>query len=435
MLLGIAGLNGLIGIKRIAESFFPPSIYRKDFISPYLMGKAILNGADPYLPLHELANLWMSYANYSELKHPTPHPPVVGALFWVFGFLSYETAAVAWLVIELTCLLAAILLALRWWGTPIRIAPVAVLFVIALGWMPVIEDLYLGQFTICLLLLLIGAWIALREERNLFGGALLGGLIALKLTAWPLVLFLLLRRKWDGALAAGTVVIAANLLAMAVLGVDRMKEYYFKIGPAVASIYRSHDVNFSTWTFSQRLFAGTGYNFVSPPLWASPSLARLCLWFAPATVLLLGLWLALKARDFDTSFGLLTGASILLNPIAWAHYLILASIPIMIIARKLQVERFPRRITHLAFTLWLMLSIAGTTYSYAAMRFAAKTAPNGLMVVPFAAGLLTLFPVAALAGLLWLVWRLDGIELSQDNKVDPNHEIGEFLETGATQAI
>ncbi len=40
----LASLHLLVGIKRLAESFVTPTIYQKDFISPYLMAKAILHG-------------------------------------------------------------------------------------------------------------------------------------------------------------------------------------------------------------------------------------------------------------------------------------------------------------------------------------------------------------------------------------------------------
>src|SRR5262249_20722017 len=234
LLFVIAALNGLIGIKRIFESFFPPEIYRKDFIQEYLMAKAILNGVNPYLHLPDLAAIWMNHANnYNALKHPTPHPPVVGLLSLPFGLLSYQAAAVVWLIFELVCLSGSVLLLLRWWGKPINAGRAATLFGIALGWMPIVEELWLGQLSSCLLLLLLGAWFALRVEKDFLGGAMLGGLIALKLTAWPIVIFLALRRRWNGVIAAASVLVAANLLAMAVLGLGCVKNYYLEVGPQV----------------------------------------------------------------------------------------------------------------------------------------------------------------------------------------------------------
>ena len=70
LLLLLAALNGLVGIKRIIESFLAPDIYRKDFVSGYLMAKAMLNGVNPYLPLPELADRWIrSEEHTSEPSH------------------------------------------------------------------------------------------------------------------------------------------------------------------------------------------------------------------------------------------------------------------------------------------------------------------------------------------------------------------------------
>ena len=428
LLFVIAAFNGLIGIKRIVESFFPPDIYRKDFMSPYLMARAIVSGVDPYLPLPELARRLISYPNYSVLNHPTSHPPFLGLLGLPFGLFSYEKAAIVWLIFELICLLISLLLLLRWWGKPIKAGTVAALFGVALGWAPIVEELWLGQISSCLLLLLIGAWFALRAEKNFLGGAMLGGLIALKLMAWPIVIFLALRRKWNGVIAAFAVAAAANLLAMAVFGINPVKNYYLKVGPQVASIYFSHDINYSTWTIGRRLFAGIGYNFWAPPLWSTASLALLFTYLTPAIVLLLGLRVALKAKSFDTSFGLLVGVGILVSPIAWTHYLMLAAIPIVIIARRLQAIRYPRRMSYLAFCLWLLLSIVGATYSYVVGLFASQTTPDGTPIVPFMAGALTLIPAVALLGLLWIVWLSDWTPcLRSSSRATPDSQLSSDL--------
>ncbi|MGH9939095.1 MAG: glycosyltransferase family 87 protein, partial [Blastocatellia bacterium] len=311
VLLGIAALNGLVGIKRTIESFGSPQIYKKDFIQEYLMAKAVLNGVNPYLPLPELAKMWMSHANYIELNHPTPHPPVSGLFTVPFALLSYETAAIIWLFFELACLLASVSLLLRWWGGRMKARTVAACFAFALGWAPVTQDLWFSQLSCCLLLLLIGAWLALREGDDALGGALLGGLIALKLMAWPVVIFLALRRGWRGVLAAGAVMATTHLLVGVVAGFNCVKDYYVKIGPLLASFYRPHDSNFSAWTWGHRLFVGGGENISAPPLWSSVALAHLFTYVAPLAILAFGMWLALRAKRFDTAFGALVCVAIL----------------------------------------------------------------------------------------------------------------------------
>lgn len=331
LVLIIAGLNGLIGIKRIAESFSTTNIYEKDFIQEYLMAKAILADVNPYLPLPHLAAILMGENNYKYLNHPTPHPPFMGLVSLPLGSLDYKTATIVWLILQLLCLLASLMLLLRWWDRSITARWILILFVLMLGWPPITKDLWLGQINSSLLLLTVGAWLALRSDKNILGGAMLGGLVALKLTAWPIVIFLGLRRIWSGVISAGAVVLIANLLATATIGYDCVKDYYLKVSPLVASIYRVQDINFSLWTVGERLFSGIGFNVWSPPLWSpplwdSPTLARACTFVVPVVFLLYGLWLASKAQDRDVAFGLLIGGGILVSPIVWSHNMILALI-------------------------------------------------------------------------------------------------------------
>jgi Glycosyltransferase family 87 len=437
--LAIAALNGLAGVKRVVESFLPGQLYKKDFMSPYLMAKAMLAGVDPYQTLPELAAKLIQITGDNpfagpapHLNHPTPHTPFMGLASLPFALVGYETAAALWLIVELVCLAASLALLMRWWGSPVKASNAALLLIAALGWVPVVEDLWFGQVTLCLLLLLTGAWLALRDGKDAPGGALLGGLIALKLTAWPIVLFLALRRRWTAVGAAALTALAANLAAMPLIGFESVKAYYLKVGPALASYYRSHDTNFSAWTLGRRLFAGFGNNFHSSPLLASELLAAVFTILAPAAVLLLGLRAAWKSKNFDTAFGILTGVGILVGPIAWTHYLILALIPMAIVARRLSAMGWPRRMTYQAFCFLAPLSLAQAAYSSAIGLLAANANLNGAPSVPFAAGLITLVPAAALVGMLWLLWRLDGVEFLQHNRIAWEHE---FERAGETQIV
>lgn len=416
LLVLFAIINGLIGIKRSVDSLLPPQLYKKDFVQEYLLAKATLSGVNPYLPMPELAGMFLSGANYSELQHPTPHPPGVGLLCLPLAALDYEIAAVLWFFFELACLLASVLLLLRWWGEPVRVGVALALYGLALGWAPVAQDLWFGQLNACLLLLLLLAWLSLRAGKDALGSALLGGMIALKLMAWPVVIFLALRRRWRGVVAAGATTLAAHLVAATMIGSDYVRDYYLKIGPLLASIYRQHDSNFSVWTWGERLFAGGGENFWAPPLWSSAPLAQAFTFLAPIAVLSAALLLAFKARSFDTSFGLLVCAGILVSPIAWTHYLMLASIPIVVVACRLWTIGLPRRIAYPALGLLFALSLTQSSFAIAACSFANDATPDGLPIVPFAAGLITLIPAVALTGLILALWRSDYMKSPRDSQ-------------------
>jgi hypothetical protein len=373
------------------------------------MAKAILNGTNPYLPLPQLARLWLKQANPAD--HPTPYPPMAGILSLPLGFLSYERVVAIWLFAELTWLLITLLLLLRWWGTSLNPIKVALLFALSALWMPVNEELWQGQFMSCLMLLLVAAWLALRAGKQLLGGALLGGLIVIKMIGWPIVLFLALRRQWRSAGAAAVVIIAANLLATAVLGVTVVTNYYLKVGPLDAKIWRPAEGNLSAWAWGVRLFEGAGFSYHLAPWWPAPMLAFLATYGVPLAVLLVGMTLAWRAASFDTAFSWLVGLSILLSPIAWYFYLLLAVIPFVVLARRLVAMGLPAEPSMLALWFGVLLSIKPGFYDQLAKAFGQYSDTLHMMAVPFAAGLFTLIPTAALLGLLWLVWRTDRVQL------------------------
>ena len=129
---------------------------------------------------------------------------------------------------------------------------------LALGWMPVVEDLWYGQFSLFLLVLWLCSWRALRQGHDAQGGAILGLMMTMKLVGWPLVLWLAWQRRWRGVLAAALSASALHGLAIALHGWEMVRDYYFKYGPLVSAIYRVGDLNLSLMTFGRRLFSAFG---------------------------------------------------------------------------------------------------------------------------------------------------------------------------------
>lgn len=393
--------------RRVWQSLFAPVVYFKDCISPFLMAKALRHGVNPYLPLPELTARWLSAAH--PVNHPTPYPPFVAFVSLPLAFVSYETVTRIWLGLEIACVLGTILLLLRWWGTSLHPLKVAVILGLSIVWMPLNEELWQGQFMSCLMLLLVGAWLSLRAGKQVLGGALVGALIAIKMTGSPIFLFLALRRKWRAVFSAAAVIIIANLLAMAALGPTVVIDYYHKVAPDNAKLWRPAEANMSAWAWGIRLFQGAGFSYHLHPLYDAPKLAEITTYLFPLAILLLGLTMAWRARNFDTTFSWLAFVSILFGPIAWYFYLLLAVIPIVVLARRLTVQRFPLGASGLGLTFWVLMSVKPSFYDHLAKSGSSGmyNAAYHMVGVPFAAGLFTLIPTAALFGLLWLVYWTD----------------------------
>lgn len=405
LLLVMAFCYSLIGITVIAKSLSDPHL--KDLRQGYVLAKAMIHGVDPYLPLPELGNLWLPKYPLTNLPHPTPHPFAVGWLCLPLILFSYEQAAVVWLLFQIAALACSIVMLLRILGLEWDRARIVIVIFFLLGWMPLNLELWLGQLSLFLVALFLASWHALRQGKDVLGGLLLGSLMLLKLAGWPIVLWLALKRRWRAVWAAGLFWAGAHLLAIGLHGLGMVQDYYLKVGPQVGAHYRVRELNLSAWTIGQRLFAESGYYFVSTPLWESPLLVKALTVLAPAAVLLFALIAALRVRHFDTAFALLMGIGVVLNPIAWQHYLLMATPALALLLCRLRALHWPRQMTWGVMSLLFALSIPHSLFIDLAELFAVGVDASGKSVVPALPALLTLVPLLALCLSLWLLARLE----------------------------
>lgn len=398
LLLVIAGCCSLIGIAIIARFLSTPE--EKDLQQGYLLAQAMVHGVYPYLPSPELAKIWMPEHLFFGLPHPTPHPFAVGWLCLPLTPLRFAQAAVVWLLFQLVCLAICIVTLLRIAGLDWGWRRVAAIYLLMLGWWPLIVELSWGQLNMCLMILFLGAWQSLRQGKDGLGGSLLGGMLLVKLAGWPILLWLAFRRRWRAVWAAGLFWAGAHLLAIGLHGWGMVRDYYIKVGPQVGAIYRVYFVNLSTWTIGQRLFGYTGRDLDSAPLWESPFLVKALTLLAPAIVLVLALAVARRVRRFDTAIALLMAISPVLNPIAWQHCFLQATPALLLLSLRLRELRWPRRITLAVVLLLIAISVPHTDYIYLAKLF-------NQSFIPTLPALLTLAPLVALLLLLWLLAWLD----------------------------
>ena len=407
LLLLLLTAGSLFGFKYVSQSFDSPWIYKKDFLQGYLIAKALQAGVDPYLPVPELAQRWMPTTNLTTLKHPTPHTLAIGWLCYPFAWLPYEQAVKAWFIFELVCLAAAVRLLLHGLGVPWSWRRGAALSFFAFAWMPIADDLWYGQFSLFLTVLWLSAWLVLRAGREAQGGALLGLMMALKLVGWPVVLWLAWQRRWRSVGAAALTIGFMHGLAIALHGWPMVRDYYLKYGPLVSAIYRMSDANLSLWTFGARLFLPFGANFTTTPLIAAPLLAQLTGVGLPVIVLAATLWAARRARSFDVGFALLMCASLVLNPIAWTHYLSAASLALALVLQRLQQMDWPRAwVTRLALTVW-PCCLPPKLWALITLIITGQAQATGAAFIPFWAVWITALPTFAVLSLCWLLWRLD----------------------------
>ena len=192
-------LNGLLSIYIWTTAAF---VYTKDLLEGYLLAWAIGRRIDPYLPLRELATLRFGQLPQSYFDHPTPFPPPLGLLLYPITLLDYPTAGLLWLGLEVVFLFVTFCLLGRELGLR-RSTVWAFAFTLAsTAWFPVTQSLERGQVSTLELLLLAGAWTALRAGDGARSGLLLSLSLLVKPIAWPCVLVLLVYRQWRGLAGA-----------------------------------------------------------------------------------------------------------------------------------------------------------------------------------------------------------------------------------------
>jgi hypothetical protein len=353
----------IYGCLAIAASFQPGVVQGKDFIQPYLMSRAILERINPYIPLPDLTWRYLRIEQSNPLPHATPYTPIAGLLCAPLGLLEYHTAALIWGALEIACLASCILMVGRAWNLGLERRVILVLALL-MAWPPVIEEIRWGQFGSILLLLATCALIALRQDRDLRAGLALGLMLALKLFAWPILLYLAMRRRWRVVATAFVTTLATNLLAAIVLGWDVIADYYLRIGPEVTAFHRRNPLNISAWT------------------WAPDSISVLL----PALTLIGGLWLATRMEP-EAAFCLLLIVSLLVSPVLWLHYATIALLPFAVVAARLRSAGWPR---------WEMAAMIAAIIVLALWQSPIGAFAPGLVMRPV--------PLVGLLMLAWLTW-------------------------------
>ncbi len=436
--LAAAAIMVVLGLKHFPEFLVPPTSYLKDFLQEYVMARAALVGTDLYLPVDLLAKQYAGHLDWVVFPHPSPHPPPVALLFIPLSLLSYVTAANAWLILGLTFLTLSIYLLARTLEVRLPIWGAILIVIGCLSWTPVYDDIIWGNMNSIMLLLLVGAWAAIRSGRSATGGLLLGCAILFKPIPWPLVLLLAARREWRSAIASCCTIAAGYVLAGLILGPARILEYLTEIVPSTTAVYRAFWQNMSLWSVGWRVFSGTSIAAVgdkiqaqitAPPLVDWPSAAPIVAAAVPAAVLVLTVALTWRHRSFDTAFSVMLCTSILVSPVSWEHYQVMLAIPIALATHELVRRGFPSSDTNAALIVAVLLVTSLPMWGSLAFLASGQLRPlNFYGTVPFAASLLTLGPTVATIGVGWLVWWLNGTWIAPRAKYGSNSSQGGVTE-------
>ncbi len=420
----LAGLIVFMGLARLRIILLlltsPTSYQERDILQEYLMAKALLSRVSPYLPLDQLAEMFIG--KFPFLTHPAPYPPFVAILSLPLSIFSVNQLVIVWFIIELICLAAiAGMLTILWKGKLHWIAA-GLIFFLLLGWYSVMVDLLFGQMTIILTTLVLGALLALRKDKKILAGMLIGLSVAIKMFTWPLVIYFALKKDWRALFSSAGTAIALNLVALMTIGFGPFSAYYLQITMQVGAIYHAFLKNYSLWSIGYRLFAGTqpiGGNYISaPPLINLPNIAPLVSAGLAGIFLVLGLIWAIRTKDSDIAYAIMVCVLVAVSPIAWDHYYIMIVISLAILLSYLAQNAFPNGQTVTLLIILLMLFLFN---EYIPQVMYLLNGGQGIVQgngnrISFASSMLEMLPMLELVIITYLLWRRGAARLREPIK-------------------
>lgn len=299
-----------------------------DFFQDWASAKDWLDGRPLYGPLSDslnrFLNINLSDKNITMDVHVNAHPPF--SLFAVlpFAFLPYVQAMLLWNLVMLGLFAWSVALVFKnlqlpwhWWS----LFPAGTLFLLC-G--PVQSQINQGQWNFLLLILLIGTYCFDQANKQILSGMCLGIASAFKLTPMFLILWFILARKWKNLFSFFLTFMACNLIAVIVFGLPEMKDYLFRVLPLVREFEGSLG-NVSWNGFMGKLFFPEHPDLL-PPLTLEPALGKGLALVLQSTFTLLWavLFFIAMPEKRERLFHIGVVIMLLVSPITWDHYLVLA---------------------------------------------------------------------------------------------------------------
>ena len=238
-----------------------------------------------------------------ELGNPAVYPPFVFLLVAPFAALPVGAASLVWaLVLAVGVVLSLWLLGVRDWRC----------YTVALASAPVLEGIFWGNLSLLILVPVALAW--RYRDRAWIGGLAVGAAVAAKLFVWPLIVWLLLTRRFRAAAWAAGSGVALLLGAWATIGFEGFRDYPDLLGQ-LQDVYAERSLSLAT------VAGGFG---------ASVGVAVAVAAAVGASLLVVAAWVARRPDGDRRAFSVVVVASVVATPIVWLHYLALLFVPIAI---------------------------------------------------------------------------------------------------------
>ena len=320
--------------------------FSKDFALDYSSGKAVLDGENPYAPIRVLVERYLDPPPEALERNILPganwHTPFKLLVTMPLTALPFRAAGIVWLLFcATTFVLAGFLVGreLKWSRS------VAVLLGIGTLGVPVVQtDLSAGNLNGPMLLLLVLAWRFLKGGSPLMGGAMLGVLVALKFFPALLAIPLIGRKRLREVGVAAAVSMILTGAGALTLGTDHLDSFLSAgRGDQGFDYWDTSPANIAWWGMATRWLTPNGWvnaGIDAPELGLILAAAGIAAFVA---LLFIG-----RSRLSSDPFWAAIPLMLLVWPIVWIHYLVLA-LPWVLIAGRQLARRSPGTAGWLAF--------------------------------------------------------------------------------------
>jgi len=367
-----------------------------DFPHLYIGALAMERGINPYnsVEIRRLATL-----QGIQRMNPYVYPPFTAILFRPFARMGYREAKLLWFLINQVMIIASFVLLILLWKPQDRLSACALLVVLFAVFSPLTRTLTAGQLNVLLLFLLALAAYLERGPLSAISGALIG--VATMVKVFPALFFLYFvgRGNWTAATAMILTIVLLAGFSVSVAGMKTNLDYLdvmsqMRYGSSTwkqyGENYQVEPANLSPSSLFYRLFTtGRGTEGIAN----APGIAKMLSWIAGLSVLVALLVYLVMARNvsMEKGFSLTLLSALLIPSLMWDHYLVLALLPIVFLASRLE-----SRGGLITVSVWAAaVGMIAMPFNYWSPLF-----KSGMGIL---GGSFALFPVLALFLLTWLI--------------------------------
>jgi len=321
--LGLAGLTACA--YRVATNFLSPRDW--DFLCFWSYGRALALGQSPYdiAVLREIAAPLNPSAEFQAMNYCN-YPPICLPLFWPLGYLSFPVAMAVWYAVQISALVASIVMLRRFWDESKTWLGLAVTAGLVLTWHSTSTTLFYAQSTF---LILLAVLLAMHSQSPSWRGIWLGVAMVVKPIAAILLIDVAIRRQWRSLVACAMPLLVALglfLLAQGTTGLWQYRDRNPLAGNLAFSFY-VEEINDSLLAVILRFF---GSQPLGQPILFPPFVIALGL-LTTATVAIL---LRLPGHLESLGMGYVVTLALLAYPGTLKHYSILLLVPAALLWHK-----------------------------------------------------------------------------------------------------